>query len=135
MTPRKFFVGRAIGFLVVLVVLGVGWAWYTLRPAAPRSQQESVATATYVCDSGKTITASFYKGTEPPPAAPGEPPTPTGSVALTLSDGRSMTLPQTLSASGVRYANADESFVFWNKGNSAFIVEGDATTYDGCTTQ
>jgi membrane-bound inhibitor of C-type lysozyme len=29
-----------------------------------------------------------------------------------------------MSGSGARYANADESFVFWNKGDTAFITEG-----------
>jgi hypothetical protein len=29
-----------------------------------------------------------------------------------------------MSASGARYASADESVVFWNKGNTAFITEG-----------
>jgi membrane-bound inhibitor of C-type lysozyme len=41
-------------------------------------------------------------------------------------------LPQAPSASGARYANGDESIVFWNKGNTAFIEEGGRTTYQGC---
>ena len=49
-----------------------------------------------------------------------------------LSDGRVLRLPQALSASGARYANAAESIVFWNKGNTAFIEEKGNTTYDGC---
>lgn len=69
------------------------------------------------------------------PAAPGMPPTPGGSVAITLSDGRAMTLPQTISADGARYANADESFIFWSKGNGAFVMEGNATTYANCVQQ
>ena len=36
-----------------------------------------------------------------------------------------MSVPQAMSGSGARYANADESFVFWNKGDDAFITEGD----------
>ncbi|MDE2078863.1 MAG: MliC family protein [Patescibacteria group bacterium] len=63
------------------------------------------------------------------------PPTPGGSVAITLSDGRAMTLPQTISADGARYANADESFIFWSKGNGAFVMEGNATTYANCVQQ
>ena len=94
-----------------------------------------VGAATYTCDGGKTITASFFDLKNPPPFSDyAVPPTPTGSVLLSLSDGRSMTLPQTISGSGVRYANADESFVFWNKGNTAFIEEGakQNQTYAGC---
>lgn len=43
-----------------------------------------------------------------------------------------MTLAQTISADGVRYANADESFVFWTKGNGAFVMEGNDQTYANC---
>ena len=53
-------------------------------------------------------------------------------VSLTLSTGRRITLPHALSADGARYANTDESFVFWNKGNTAFVTENGTTTWDGC---
>jgi membrane-bound inhibitor of C-type lysozyme len=51
-----------------------------------------------------------------------------------LSDGRTFTLPQAPSGSGARYAAANGTFVFWNKGNTAFIEEAGKTTYDGCAT-
>ena len=51
-----------------------------------------------------------------------------------LSDGRALSLPQTLSGSGARYANADESIVFWNKGRAAFIDERGKPSYSGCAT-
>jgi len=56
------------------------------------------------------------------------------NVDLELSDGRSMELPQVISGSGARYANQDESFVFWNKGNTAFVTEGgdETMTYEDC---
>ena len=75
--------------------------------------------ATFACKGGKTIAADFG----------------TNSVALKLSDGRSLTLPQAMSGSGARYANADETLVFWNKGDTAFITEGPGEgkeTYSGC---
>jgi membrane-bound inhibitor of C-type lysozyme len=53
-------------------------------------------------------------------------------VELTLSDGRKLALPQAVSASGARYANADESVVFWNKGRTAFVEEAGKQTYTGC---
>jgi membrane-bound inhibitor of C-type lysozyme len=75
------------------------------------------AIAKFACHGGKTISATFYSN----------------SVALKLSDGRSLQVPQTMSGSGARYANADESFVFWNKGDTAFITEGGGKeTYSGC---
>jgi membrane-bound inhibitor of C-type lysozyme len=80
-----------------------------------------VGEATFECSGGKSIKATFYSD----------------KVDLVLSDGRSMTVPQAMSASGARYANADETFVFWNKGNTAFITEGanGAETYSDCVTK
>jgi membrane-bound inhibitor of C-type lysozyme len=77
-----------------------------------------VASADFKCADGKSIAATFYAS----------------SVALKLSDGRSMTVPQAMSASGARYANKDETFVFWNKGDTAFVTEGKdgKETYSGC---
>jgi membrane-bound inhibitor of C-type lysozyme len=57
------------------------------------------------------------------------------SVKLALSDAREPSVPQAASGSGARYANSNESFVFWNKGNTAFIEENGRTTYSGCTTK
>ena len=79
-----------------------------------------VPTAVFKCDGGKTIDATFYAD----------------SVDLKLSDGRSMKVPQAMSASGARYANKDETFVFWNKGDTAFVTEGKdgKETFSGCVT-
>lgn len=87
--------------------------------------------ANYNCDGKKTISATFITG-EAKEVVPGEMPIPTGSVQLKLSDGRNMTLNQTISADGGRYANEDESFIFWDKGNSTFVMEGNKTTYQNC---
>ena len=72
----------------------------------------------FTCDQGKTIAAIFYAD----------------AVDLKLSDGRALTLPQVMSGSGIRYANADESLVFWSKGNTAFVTEGaeGKETFSGC---
>lgn len=86
--------------------------------AAQAQDEKPVATATFVCADKKSIVAEFY---------PDE-------VSLTLSDGRALSLPQVISGSGARYANNDESIVFWNKGNTAFLTEGsdEAMTYKDC---
>lgn len=92
-----------------------------------------VATVSYSCNAGKTITAKYYEGVSKPAVTPDQPPTPGGSVALTLSDGRMMTLAQTISADGTRYANKDESFVFWSKGNGALVLENNQEkSFIGC---
>jgi membrane-bound inhibitor of C-type lysozyme len=86
--------------------------------AGPAFAEEPVATATFKCADGKAIDATFYAN----------------KVDLVLTDGRSLELPQVISGSGARYANADESFVFWNKGDTAFITEGsdDNMTFKDC---
>lgn len=89
--------------------------------AAPAVAADPIATVKYACADGKTIAATYYAG----------------KVDLALDDGRTMSLPQTMSGSGIRYANADESFVFWSKGNNAFATEGDPDkpTYADCVGQ
>jgi hypothetical protein len=43
-------------------------------------------------------------------------------------------LNQTISADGARYANSDESFVFWSKGDGALVLENNVEkSYLGCT--
>ena len=79
-----------------------------------------VADVVFQCSSNQAIHAVFMNDPN--------------SVTLDLSDGRTMNLPQAVSADGARYANADESFVFWNVGNSATIQENGKTTYDQCVT-
>jgi membrane-bound inhibitor of C-type lysozyme len=86
--------------------------------AAPALAETPIATAIYKCEGNKGIDATYFPD----------------SVDLMLTDGRSMELPQVISGSGARYANADESFVFWNKGDTAFVTEGsdDAMTFKDC---
>ena len=95
------------------------------------SAKSLITQVTYNCDDSKTIGASFYKG-EPQPVKPGDPPIPSGSVKIILSDGRSLDLSQTISADGSRYANENE-FVFWSRGDEALILEdGVEKDYKGC---
>lgn len=72
----------------------------------------------FQCADSKSIHAIFYKN----------------AVHINLSAGVEAFLHQTISASGARYANDDESLVFWNKGNTAFVTEGGkgVETYSGC---
>jgi membrane-bound inhibitor of C-type lysozyme len=104
------------------LIAGVAWA----QPAAP------VNTVRYDCAQGRTLTAEYFAG--PTRTAPSGAPIPGGHVILTLGDGKKLTLPQTLSGSGIRYANSDESFVFWSKGDTAFVEEGAnrTVTYADC---
>ncbi|MBY0473184.1 MliC family protein [Patescibacteria group bacterium] len=119
--------GRAtITTVIVVVVLIalclVAWVYRNTPPlsnllgSGQASLGTPIATANYLCDGGKTITASYFEDV----------------VTLKLTDGSAMTVPHAMSASGARYANKDESFVFWNKGNTAFVEEKGKQTYTGC---
>ena len=121
----------AVVLLVLVIIAGGLYMLQTHFTSKPVGG--GVTSVQFLCQGGKTIAASFTSGSAAAqPATSGQPPVPNGSVALTLSDGRTMTLPQTISADGIRYANADESFVFWSKGNGAFIQEGNTNTYNNC---
>lgn len=110
----------ALGVICILIVFGV---WYTFygKPAQQISQNDK--TVVFMCDASKSITATFHLPSDT-------------NVSLVLSDGRNMDVPHAISASGARYANADESFVFWNKGDTAFVIEGigsnSTTTFTNC---
>jgi len=113
--------------LLVLIVVGLSLIFtknlwipklvdYILGSTSPT---EKIISANFNCADNKTIGTQFHNGA--------------GSyVELKLSDGRQIKLPQAMSASGARYANADESFVFWNKGDTAFITESGSTTFTDC---
>ena len=121
------------GLLVVIIIIAIG-AWYVgSNPQAPAQVPQPIASVMYACNGGATISAAFYQGTSTPATSSDQPPTPGGSAQIALSDGRSMTLAQTISADGARYANSDESFVFWSKGNGALVLEnGVEKNYVGC---
>ena len=76
------------------------------------------SSAKFLCDGGAAISVDFYKN----------------FARIETAVLGTVYLPQTMSASGARYANADESIVFWNKGNTAFITQGDPNnvTYKNC---
>ncbi len=105
--------GRRLSFGLHAAVLGVA-----LLAGSQAFAEDPVAQARFACKDGKSIDATFYAD----------------KVDLKLSDGRSMSVPQAMSGSGARYANADETFVFWNKGDTAWVTEGSdqKETYSGC---
>lgn len=104
----KFFTSKI--FLASIGVLIIIWALFL------RQEKKIVH---FTCEGGSTIRATFY-------------PEDDKRVSLTLSDGRMMVLAHGISASGARYVNKDESVVFWNKGDTAFLTELGTTTYALC---
>jgi len=120
-TTLTFFVGIALfGF----IFLAIGYYWLikevqavkTMIPTASATPAQQMTMVSYDCDKDKTVEAAYFDD----------------RVEVTLSDGRSFLLSQGVSASGTRYVNDDESVVFWSKGNTSFVEEKKATTYDDC---
>ena len=105
---------------------------FAAMTACAQPSTEPVSTVRYACAEGKLLTASYFTG--PTRTAPDGRPIPGGRVELTLPGGRTLSLPQTLSGSGIRYADADELFVFWSKGDTAFVEQGPqrAITFRDC---
>ncbi len=83
---------------------------------SPTETETKNVEVVYKCDHDKSISATFLEK----------------EVDLRLSDGRQMILPQVISADGARYANDNESTVFWSTGSGAFIEEDNQTTYGNC---
>lgn len=107
--------GPGIQFSIPDYLLPAGWATTTERAnvADPLAGYPGVL---FECGDVKALKAEFL----------GE------SVNLVLSDGRELILPQIASSEERRYANVDESFVFWNKGVTASIEESGVLTYVSC---
>ncbi|MEK7530285.1 MAG: MliC family protein [Patescibacteria group bacterium] len=72
--------------------------------------------AVYSCDNDKSVTVTFASET----------------AMVELSDGRTMLLTLKEAASGAKYTNSDESFVFWTQDYGAFIEENGVTTFAAC---
>jgi membrane-bound inhibitor of C-type lysozyme len=102
--------------LVLLALLQVAGMAHAGEP--PRAELRIIR-ASFGCAQGRRLHAVFDNRLPP-------------SVSLYLSDGRQITLLQTLSGSGARYANRDETLVFWNKGSTAILREHGRLTYDRC---
>ncbi len=119
--PLKFL---TLSLVICVFILGIylGKVLFTTpsstQPLTPQKETPIIATATYFCKDNKFISGTFRDN----------------KVDLVLSDHRQLSLSQAISASGARYANINESFVFWNKGNTAFITEDDEQTFGDCAT-
>jgi len=101
-----------------------GYTWCDARQACERPWERYCTTATpkvvlFTCADSKTITATFYPADDQ-------------FVDLVMSDGTNISLPRAMSGSGARYAKDDESIVFWNKGDTAFVTQNGTTTFAEC---
>lgn len=120
--------------ILTVIIFIVGFVYVLkIEPSSLNKDQTFITSVTYHCDNDREITVSYFNGPEKP-ISPGDTPQPTGSVNVSFDTNPSQTLNQTISASGVRYANSDESLIFWNKGNSALIMRNNTMdlTYSNC---
>lgn len=104
---------------IAVVVTGLSVMYTNMSPKSSQGTDTStnITSATYTCDGGATIQAQFFDD----------------KAEVMLPNDTTLLLMQGISASGVRYTNSDESITFWTKGNTAFIEEGNTTTYNNCT--
>lgn len=106
-----------LGILIFAVGYYIGTTRMGVFEVVTPTMKEGVTDISYSCADGRSLIALYLSE----------------SVSLTLSDGRSLTLPHAVAASGVRYANTDESVVFWTKGSTAFLMEDGKETFASCT--
>jgi membrane-bound inhibitor of C-type lysozyme len=113
---------RLIFYIVIVALIGIiGYSFIHSGPKlnAPLPTPPAVipvvtSTENYSCDGGTTIVAAYSSQ----------------AVQLTLSDGRTLNLPQTTSADGARYEQGNIAFV--TSGDQAYLQENNATTYNNC---
>lgn len=111
--------------IILILVLTLLGAWYVLvgrEKLALESGPILIDTVSYLCDSDRVVSVAYFESRYATEAESNEIPKPTGSVEVSINGAASSTLAQTISASGIRYANEDESLVFWSKGDGAFIM-------------
>ena len=112
---------NALFIVIITMLVFTGISCQNQKPlpkitVAEKATGSIINAVTFSCAGNKTVQALFFDD----------------KAELTLSDGRHMLLLQAISASGARYANTDESFIFWNKGNTAFVEESHKTTFKDC---
>jgi len=77
----------------------------------------------YQCDENNSFTVEFFGN---------------DAGAATFSDaqtGTTLELAHVASASDAKYENQENQFVFWSKGNDAFVTQGEKELYTNCKTQ
>lgn len=114
--------------IVIIVAAGAYLIIYSngssngLNTMATSTSSSTTGPVTFYCGSGNSIQATFA----------------TSSAALMLSDGMTLSLPQTISASGIRYESTStgNDIVFASEGSSATLSNSASTTdmrYATCT--
>lgn len=111
---------KIISWILVLAV--IGFAVFAISNSSKVANEEPaeetpkiISTAVFMDEKGDTVPVLFYEG----------------AVLFNTKNVGDLVLPQTISASGARYANDDESVVFWNKGDSVTITKDGQEIFNG----
>lgn len=104
--------------LVILVIAVAGLVWY-LSDRSEQAKPLNAEAYLFICDNSRSVVALYKEGND-------------GEVKLRLSHSPGASLAQSVSASGAKYASADEDLTFWNKGEEATVTENGRITYSGC---
>ena len=105
--------------LIIVLAIALG-AYFIVRapevsaPSGTTATESAPKTVTFYCGSGNTMQADFA----------------TSSVALAFSDGTNLTLPQTMSGSGIRYeaTSTGSDLLFTGKGDTGSFTDSASTT-------
>lgn len=104
--------------IVVAFIVAALVAWWWVQMSAPEMPAPSAETAAAVYSDGVTTVEATFDNAA-------------GAVTFTHPDVGTVTLPQAVSASGARYANEDESIVFWEHQDEATITKDGAEIFRG----
>lgn len=106
-------------FVLAVIVAGALFVYFTLPDNAELDAGGRVVvhTETLTCTDGTVLQTEFLEDE---------------SLVLTLND-TPYELTPAVAASGARYTNSDESFVFWNKGAESMVLVDNEVMFEGCT--
>ncbi len=87
----------------------------------PAQSQAEANRVTYRCEKEQSLQVTFLAQNYTYPD---------GAAAVTFADGKTLTLPHIISASGARYS--DGKTTFWTKGEGAFVEVDEKMTINNC---
>jgi membrane-bound inhibitor of C-type lysozyme len=100
--------------VMVLILLTASLPGFASGGEKPALKVQGGKAVTYVCETGDRVTARYYSLSDRS----------LDFVKVTLPDKTEYTLPQVMSASGVKYSD-DFKLVWWTKGETAFMQARD----------
>lgn len=103
---------KSLTFLLLIAIVIIG---IIIFQNTEKDNHNKLNTTAFTCSNG---TQGFFEAKE-------------NGILLTFEEN-SLLLEQTISASGVRYATADELWVFWEKGGIAFIEQNGEIIHNDC---